>query len=528
MACAFFLFGLGGYDLSAPDEPRYALVAQEMMRDGHWLLPHRNQRAYPDKPPLFFWSIAATSTILGGEIGPWSARLPSALAALAIFGLLFQWERETTGTDTPVSPLIAMASYRFLFQAHMAQIDMLLCLTTTIAGIEGYRHLTGATRRTALMGLAMGFGILAKGPVAWLIPVGACLLYRLMHRDARFPVHAMTWSLIPPLIWLAALGIQVWQQQQWHYFANLLFDQTLVRYVNPWHHHKPITYYLTTFLYDFFPWSLLLYAGIPASKQRWRQLAQHEKFSWLFIAFVFVFFSLSKGKRNLYLMPCFPFAAVVLPHILKQIGQSRLVRWVAGFTSAIWLLPAGLLLAIVIKNDLLPPQLSEPPHSLFVFAAVSWVCLVLLSIRWVSRHRWVPFLWSQVASSAVLVILLYGIVLPWVNPQRSAKAFMTQVNELVRDDPSPLAMVDFRAAYRFYGVRHVVELSTLATDRSEPKLLGLPDLFEFTQLNPESWVIIREPDLQDFESHCDLPDYDEVLRSYVGDSKQMILLRFHH
>lgn len=52
-ALLFLFWGLGGYDLSAPDEPRFALVAREMIRDNPWLVPHRNQRSYPDKPPSF-------------------------------------------------------------------------------------------------------------------------------------------------------------------------------------------------------------------------------------------------------------------------------------------------------------------------------------------------------------------------------------------------------------------------------------------------------------------------------------------
>ena len=58
ISSAIFLVNLGGWDLWNPDEPRYALVAKEMIEGKNWVLPHLNNQIYPDKPPVFFWLIA--------------------------------------------------------------------------------------------------------------------------------------------------------------------------------------------------------------------------------------------------------------------------------------------------------------------------------------------------------------------------------------------------------------------------------------------------------------------------------------
>ena len=57
---ALFLFGLniGGYDLWAPDEPRFAEVSREMMLTSDYLSPHVNGEPYLEKPPLLFWAIS--------------------------------------------------------------------------------------------------------------------------------------------------------------------------------------------------------------------------------------------------------------------------------------------------------------------------------------------------------------------------------------------------------------------------------------------------------------------------------------
>jgi hypothetical protein len=69
-----WLLGLGllligaGFGLRDPwpaDEPRFALVAQDMLRSGDWLIPRIGGDLYADKPPLYFWLMAASMAITG-------------------------------------------------------------------------------------------------------------------------------------------------------------------------------------------------------------------------------------------------------------------------------------------------------------------------------------------------------------------------------------------------------------------------------------------------------------------------------
>ena len=78
------LFGwrLGGHDLWPPDEPRFGLVAREMLERGDPIVLSRNGRLYTDKPPLFFWAIDAFAILRGGTVDETAARLPSLLGAV--------------------------------------------------------------------------------------------------------------------------------------------------------------------------------------------------------------------------------------------------------------------------------------------------------------------------------------------------------------------------------------------------------------------------------------------------------------
>src|SRR5215470_8331229 len=77
---------LGYSSLLDPDEAHYAELTREMLRSGSWLVPLLDGRPYIDKPVLFHWFQGASVWLLGES--EFAARLPSALAALALFGVV--------------------------------------------------------------------------------------------------------------------------------------------------------------------------------------------------------------------------------------------------------------------------------------------------------------------------------------------------------------------------------------------------------------------------------------------------------
>ena len=98
MAVVILGAGLGLRDPWPADEPRFALIAKQMVESGQWLFPFRGGEIYPDKPPLFMWAIALCYSLTG------SLRiaflLPNLLAGLGTLALVFDiarrvWDRAT-------------------------------------------------------------------------------------------------------------------------------------------------------------------------------------------------------------------------------------------------------------------------------------------------------------------------------------------------------------------------------------------------------------------------------------------------
>src|SRR2546430_5011441 len=83
-----FLYGLGDRDLWNSHEARAGMDAQSLL-DGDGLLP----RLYDDrpdlqKPPLYYWLVAAVAPPRGGAGGPSAVRLPPGLAPVLCRGLV--------------------------------------------------------------------------------------------------------------------------------------------------------------------------------------------------------------------------------------------------------------------------------------------------------------------------------------------------------------------------------------------------------------------------------------------------------
>src|SRR5512147_608386 len=108
--------GLGLRDPWPPDEPRFALVAQDMLRSGDFLFPRIGGDLYADKPPLFFWLIAAATALTGSlRVG---FLLPSLLGGLGTVLLVYDLVRRARGREAGLATgLVLLLTFQFVWQA---------------------------------------------------------------------------------------------------------------------------------------------------------------------------------------------------------------------------------------------------------------------------------------------------------------------------------------------------------------------------------------------------------------------------
>src|SRR5439155_6255621 len=86
--CGFlFFYGLTAGDLYRTESLR-AIIAQDFLNSGNWVVPTLYGEPLLTKPPGMYAAVAAVSAPFGG-VTDWSARLVSAVAATATVFLFF-------------------------------------------------------------------------------------------------------------------------------------------------------------------------------------------------------------------------------------------------------------------------------------------------------------------------------------------------------------------------------------------------------------------------------------------------------
>jgi 4-amino-4-deoxy-L-arabinose transferase-like glycosyltransferase len=159
-------------DLTDPTEARYAVIAQEMVKSGHWLTPMlpmpEGVVPYLGKPPLHFWVTALSYKFFG--VDEWTSRLPSLIATILLLAATFYFTTtrfdRTTGL---IASLIFLSSGLVYVVCGASITDVTLTLMTTIATILLYRFVSDETvprKVIYLSALFAGLGFLVKGPIS--------------------------------------------------------------------------------------------------------------------------------------------------------------------------------------------------------------------------------------------------------------------------------------------------------------------------------------------------------------------------
>src|SRR5439155_748791 len=172
LSLLFFLPKLGMPFLD-PDEGLYATIAQEMLGDGDWVIPHVNGLPYLEKPPLYFWLTALAFRVAGPS--EWATRLPSALAALGTVILTWRVGRRLYGARAGLlAGLVVATVVGNALYVRKASPDQLFvfCLTLAMYGfLRDAEHPSRGRARFLLCYLGAALGVLAKGFLGVVFPV---------------------------------------------------------------------------------------------------------------------------------------------------------------------------------------------------------------------------------------------------------------------------------------------------------------------------------------------------------------------
>ena len=514
VASLLYFTNLSKTDLWKPDEPRYALVAREMLDSDSFIVPRLDGAAYTEKPPLFFWIAAGFSKLTGG-VNQLSMRLPPAICAIgAILLLIFFMRQFFDERSAMVGGVVLAVSPLFFWLARSGQIDMLFTLLISASLFSFYRwYASGKRIYLPLFYACMVLAALARGPLGILLPALIVLAFVLLRReplrlrDMRLhigvPIAAillLAWY-IPASRTASGCSIGAILREQLSGRALNAGEQGVRPYVRPFYSVAWLIAWMA-------PWSLLIpVAAISGVRAR---LDSARLFLLVWAAAVLVFATLMAGGRAAGLLPMYPAAAGLVGVWLcgqGTRGDEWLVRAVA-FAWGLLLIAAGIA-AIVAAPAFLEkrfPGVTLPAswkEVLVVWIASGAAAAAVALLGKEVRH----YVSACVVTLVAVFITTYSNVLPWIDSYRSPRAACRRYVSDWQEGMQLGVLGNLDYEYAFYA---------------RVKLASCQELKEYFAAEEVRFCFVSNEDYQQALAEHDFPMYE--LDKWFGASRVTLLL----
>ena len=445
LALVVFLGALGSMGLWGKREQRASAEAIDTVDHDHWLVARIQGRPRLEKPPLPRWTIAALITLTGRR-DEWIVRLPSALSAIGMVALVYGLGCRLGGRPAGLTAGLALTSMGFFIsELRQAGNDGPLAFFTTLALYAAWRRLHATPEDDATPGprnwnllfyVAMGLGLLCKGPIVVLLVAATVVPYLACARRLRsglrllvdirgaglFLLLSLSWPV--PVLLDDPNALRIWIIE--------MGQKTGVAGVS----HRPRLPMVADWPGMTVPWTLIgLFALVLPFRKPVEGFRPRIWFPWWWtVGNLAIFSTWSVAKPNYYL-PCLPGAALLCGAEWIRLTQSAREPRPGGWLSrrVLELHWGGLLVAAVVVPVLAHYKAPEMERWVAVFG-VALAVAVAVSLWACRRGEDGLSLAPLVGAMAVLVVIGYGALAPNEDAKRSHRALADSLDRLLPPD----------------------------------------------------------------------------------------------
>jgi len=321
-----------------------AQIARNMLDSGDWVTARLNGVRYLEKAPLKYWMIAVSFRLFG--VSDWAARIPLALSTVFLCWLTARMGRWAFSPQAGLWAGLSVATCVGLFLFTRILIpDVVLTAAVTLAMWAMLRALDDQEPRpgwwASILAAAIGTGLLLKGLIAAVFPVGAGLIYlvwtrQLLQRRTWRRLHPFRGAFILLAIaapWHILATVRnppyfdfTWGSGPGHYrgfFWFYFFNEHLFRFLNmryPRDYNTvPRLYFWLFQLLWLFPWSIYFPAVAKLSFKPVDRAGRMRLLALCWTGFVLTFFTFSTTQEY-YSMPCYPALALLIGAAMAEGG----------------------------------------------------------------------------------------------------------------------------------------------------------------------------------------------------------------
>lgn len=435
LAALCLLLWLPGFFVLPPsdrDEARFVQATKQMLETGDFVTLRTGEVERNKKPIGIHWlqapfAAAARATGIATANPVWPYRIPSLLG-----GILACWA--TFGLGTALvgrrAALLAggmlAASVLLTVEAHIAKTDaMLLAAITAVMGLLARAWLDPArfgTWQAALFWLALGGGVLLKGPVAPMIPALAAAYLCWREKGWRWlgvlrPAWGIPLMLAVAAPWFIAVGIAT----EGRFFAEAIGQDFGGKIASGGEQHwGPPGLYLLLLPFTLFPASLLVLRALPAV---WA--ARREATTAFLIAWVvpnWIVFEAVVTKLPHYVLPLYPALCLVAARWALDPARVQPPRWWRRATVGLFVAGAAVLgLGGAAVPFLADWRIGWGPAALVAAALLAW--LVLRAVR---GGDWPRAAVAGIIAMPLVYLAVFQFVLArteaiWISPRLAAE-----------------------------------------------------------------------------------------------------------
>lgn len=317
-----FFYGLGSYPLLDVDETRYVDMARGMFNSKDYLTLYLNREYFFEKPPLYFWLECISFHIFGGRINEWTARLPIVILSLLPTGFLIALCRKIKNDlFAIVTTTVLFTSLEYVILTKIAILDSVL--TSLVACSVLCYFLTFFVQDKnkkyfwILTYIFSGLAVMAKGIPGVAIPALIIFVSSFVFKSWK-ETFKYSWGILLFLLLTLPWHIIMLKMYPHLFFREYIYKHHILRFlgskvigrVHPWY------FLIVTLLWGLFPHIFVLFSKIkPPEDFKLNLKDDYTKFMILnsiAVVTILLFFSSSATKLITYILPIYPFFAVLI------------------------------------------------------------------------------------------------------------------------------------------------------------------------------------------------------------------------
>lgn len=475
-------------DIMKIDAAQYASISLEMLQNGSYLQVYDLQSDYLDKPPFLFWISSWSMNAIG--ICNFAYKIGAFLFLLLSLVAIFKFTTLYYDQKTAKNAVIVFSTCQaFFLMSFDVRTDGLLtsCVIIAIWLIAEYWH---KNKLIYLFFAAVftSFAMMAKGPIgiiAVLMPVGLHLLYQKQWNK----IFNLSWLLFLVVVatLLMPMSYGLYTQFDLHpekvingklhqsglYFYYWLQSFGRITGENVWNNGLPWHFFIGSISWDFFPWILILYAGLFVQIKKvvaTKNQKVSEIISLTGFILIFALLSLSKYKLPHYIFVTLPFASIICAIYLEKLSLKQQLTWERVYFAF------GVLVAIVITI-----------YSIFFFTEVNYLSYFLIGLQLfllIKLHK--------LASNGIFRLVAYALVLNFF----LSFVFYPKLLTFQADAMAGKWFYDNRRGEKVYFVNQKSHLFNFYTKNSKQQSILIKDI---DSIHKSCWLYTDEDNLAEIQ-----------------------------